>query len=627
MRSNTIFQDRKKVKASGHAVVRSHLVVLIFLSLVLTFFGTEITFTTTQWEHGFGPLYARTDKDGLPDPGSVFTLSQIFPTSEVWDDIVNGRLNEGMLKSNNLLQKLQSSSKSAALGRTNGVLAQIVNSFGSGGVIIVFSQMLRSLTRSDEMVPVLMMGGYALFYLLVFMFLLNVMSAAVRRLFLEARVYENVPFHNVLFFAGVRKWKNASVVMMVKYICFTLWSFTIIGGVIKWFSYFAVPYIVAENPDISARDALTLSRKMMDGHKFELFKFMLTFIGWILLGIVTFGVSDLIYGNAYRMACYSEFYARVREEAIEKGVEGTELLFDKWLFMKADRILLYETYFDVIDEITLIHEDRIELKGWRRFIAEWFSIWAGSLKEKKAYDEQEGRLYMVDRYRKSMAGESYPLRLNPMWKKMNMAKTGHFTFLRHYTVWTLILLFITFSFVGWSWEVLLHYIQMGSFANRGTLHGPWLPIYGSGGVVALLVCSRFRKNPVAEFFASIVVCGALEYLSGWYLETKYHQRWWSYDGYFLNLHGRICAEGLLVFGVGCCMVVYLLAPVFDFLVSKIRQQVLIGLCVVLLGLYIGDVVYSSENPNMAEGAIEADWTDPSTVSSVSSVPSAGKDHA
>ena len=200
-----------------------------------------------------------------------------------------------------------------------------------------------------------------------------------------------------------------------------------------------------------------------------------------------------------------------------------------------------------------------------------------------------------------MEGKAYPQWLNPMWPKKEIAKQGHFSFLRNYSVWTLFLLFISFSFIGWTWEVALHYMQAGELVNRGTLLGPWLPIYGAGGVVVLILCSRFRRQPVLEFVTAIVLCGILEYFSAWYLETKFHRRWWSYDGYFLNLHGRICAEGLLVFGVGCCIVVYLIAPMFDFLLSKIKTSILIPICVVL-GV---DEVHSSTHPNMAKGAVEA----------------------
>ena len=44
-----------------------------------------------------------------------------------------------------------------------------------------------------------------------------------------------------------------------------LWSLTIVGGVIKYFSYYLVPYIAAENPDISPREAINLSRRLMKG--------------------------------------------------------------------------------------------------------------------------------------------------------------------------------------------------------------------------------------------------------------------------------------------------------------------------------------------------------------------------
>ena len=103
---------------------------------------------------------------------------------------------------------------------------------------------------------------------------------------------------------------------------------------------------------------------------------------------------------------------------------------------------------------------------------------------------------------------------------------------------------------------------------------------------------------------AVVLCGTLEYVSAWHLENKYHQRWWSYDGYFLNLHGRICAEGLLVFGVGCCVVVYLVAPAVDHLLSKVKQKGLIIICLILTTAYTSDLLYSREHPNMAEGAIE-----------------------
>ena len=70
----------------------------------------------------------------------------------------------------------------------------------------------------------------------------------------------------------------------------------------------------------------------------------------------------------------------------------------------------------------------------------------------------------------------------------------------------------------------------------------------------------------------MVVCGVVEYFTAYYLKTVYDRRWWDYAGYFLNLHGRICAEGLLVFGLGGMAVVYGVAPLFDNLLHKGQAQ-------------------------------------------------------
>lgn len=120
-----------------------------------------------------------------------------------------------------------------------------------------------------------------------------------------------------------------------------------------------------------------------------------------------------------------------------------------------------------------------------------------------------------------------------------------------------------FSFIGWLWEVSLHLFTDGIFVNRGVLYGPWLPIYGSGGVLILIFLKRFAKKPVLTYFLIMALCGTVEYTTAWYLETFKGKKWWDYSGYFLNLDGRICAEGLLVFGLGGCAFIYILAPALD----------------------------------------------------------------
>ena len=605
--SNALFTRRKEFKKKGHSVVRSHYLALVFLMAVMSLFGTEFRVSLSGW--GKNPLAIMDTDPQENDPGNRLSDEMVISPSQVISDIGRGDVAGGTEKAEEQARALMEKfAGSRALGLTNGVLAQMVNTVFSGRLFAHLGQTIRTVTHSRQATAVIFTIGAFLCYALFFFLLKNVYSAVIRRAYLVARTYHDLSLEDVTWFVVVRKWIAACRAMLVMYVFQILWSFTIIGGIIKNYSYWAVPYIVAENPALSAKEAITLSRKMMYGHKLELFKLQMTMLGWAVLSYVTAGISDLAYGNAYKLAVYTEYYAELRREYLADHTDAGNLLNDSALFECPDRITLAEAYFDVVEEITDIQEHKFEPSGWRKRIADWFGVWLYSIAKKKEYDLQQERKLAVRHERHCMKGLAYPQRLSPLWKDRRSDRKGQFDFVCNYTVWTLILLFIFFCFVGWSWEVVLHLMQTGQFANRGTLHGPWLPIYGSGGVVVLVLCSRFRKNPVAEFFTAIVLCGAIEYLSAWGLETKYNQRWWSYDGYFLNLHGRICAEGLLVFGVGCCVVVYLVAPAFDHMLGKIRQKALIAVCLVLGLTFTADAVYSQVHPNMAEGAVESQIT-------------------
>ena len=162
-------------------------------------------------------------------------------------------------------------------------------------------------------------------------------------------------------------------------------------------------------------------------------------------------------------------------------------------------------------------------------------------------------------------------------------------------------LFLAFSFLGWCLEVAATAVRLGQYRDRGVLHGPWLPIYGTGGVLLLVLLKKVRDNPLATFLLGMVVCGVVEYSTAWYLETFKHTKWWDYTGYFLNLHGRICAEGLLVFGLGGCMFIYVLGPLLNNLYAKVPARVKNRLCAVLLAVFLVDFAYSSFVPNTGEG--------------------------
>ncbi len=159
----------------------------------------------------------------------------------------------------------------------------------------------------------------------------------------------------------------------------------------------------------------------------------------------------------------------------------------------------------------------------------------------------------------------------------------------------LILLFFTFSLIGWCIEVTLKYFQYHRFINRGFLTGPWLPIYGSGAVyitVAVNGISNVEKGVGTTFAISFILCGLWEYFISYYLEKKFHARWWDYSQKPMNLNGRVWIGNLILFGLGGVAIVHILnpfiLPLFDRLSFR-TQEIIAG---ILSVVFLADFVVS-----------------------------------
>ena len=110
--------------------------------------------------------------------------------------------------------------------------------------------------------------------------------------------------------------------MMGKAIALFLWMLLfvflwmllfIIPGIVKSYSYAMAYYILAENPDMTAREALTESKIIMNGHKWEFFVLQLSFILWALLVLVTFGIAA-IYVSPYQQLTFTNFYHNIKRQ-------------------------------------------------------------------------------------------------------------------------------------------------------------------------------------------------------------------------------------------------------------------------------------------------------------------------
>lgn len=165
----------------------------------------------------------------------------------------------------------------------------------------------------------------------------------------------------------------------------------------------------------------------------------------------------------------------------------------------------------------------------------------------------------------------------------------------------LILMFFIFSLIGFVWEVIYITVTERVTANRGMLHGPWLPIYGIGGILILLLFTPFRHNPFLVFVLAALMCTVIEYITAVASERVFGCRWWDYSNKKLNLKGRICLAGGMLFGMcgifGACY----LGPVLNSMLSGVSMAVRLPTAVILCLILAADVIFSFMFPNKGRG--------------------------
>lgn len=123
-------------------------------------------------------------------------------------------------------------------------------------------------------------------------------------------------------FNGFQSFGKSILLYLLIMIFTLLWSLLlIIPGIIKAYSYSMAFYILAENPDMTAREALNESKLIMDGHKMELFVLQLSFILWILLTGITLGIAG-IYVYPYMQLTLTNFYHNIKRKSEEPVYEA-----------------------------------------------------------------------------------------------------------------------------------------------------------------------------------------------------------------------------------------------------------------------------------------------------------------
>ena len=158
----------------------------------------------------------------------------------------------------------------------------------------------------------------ALFMAVVYFVLGSFVSVGYAKFNLNLIDKKNVAFENLFEYFSF--WKTTTIARLLRALYIFLWSLLfIIPGIVAGFSYAMSDYILAENSELTADEAISRSKSMMYGNRFRLFCLQFSFIGWDILAALTFGIGNL-WLTPYKQAAYAAFY---------REVSGTEVYFEE----------------------------------------------------------------------------------------------------------------------------------------------------------------------------------------------------------------------------------------------------------------------------------------------------------
>jgi len=171
----------------------------------------------------------------------------------------------------------------------------------------------------------------------------------------------------------------------------------------------------------------------------------------------------------------------------------------------------------------------------------------------------------------------------------------------------LILKFLAFGVIGWIYEVCIMWLEMHEgFVNRGFLYGPWLPIYGLGGIGILLLFGRLRKKwlavgklsltPIVCFCLICLLATALELGASYLVEGLLGHTLWDYryTNYGPTFQGRIAVRSTLQFGLIGIAVLYILCPLLERSLDRLHKKVPAlywGGSLLTEGAFLVDLIY------------------------------------
>ena len=161
-----------------------------------------------------------------------------------------------------------------------------------------------------------------------------------------------------------------------------------------------------------------------------------------------------------------------------------------------------------------------------------------------------------------------------------------------YTMAQWLFFFYFYCFFGWCFESSYVSLKKRQPVNRGFIRGPFLPLYGSGAVMMLLVSMPFQHNLLLTYIAGCIGATALEYVTGVVMEALFKVRYWDYSNQKFNFQGQICLSSTLAWGGLTILMTRVVHKPVEGLVFAIPEGVLSAVTFVLTIYIVADFTLS-----------------------------------
>lgn len=287
---------RKELKKQAKQTIKKNYwtaVVVCFLIAILTGeFGASINGNSAK-EESLSPDYA-------------IMQNQLIMNEQIKQEEVQ-KVQERQQK----IEEFKNSLTDMQLGIANGVNTNINSMTRSQKYIFKIWDAIKLFMANQTVLAVglILASITAILYLIL---IAEPLIVAERKYFLTARKGENTRMGVMKEIFRRGSWSNVALIMLLKNIYNFLWFLTIIGGFIKAYEYRMIPYILAENPQMDRKEVFKKSKEMMKGNKWRTFILDVSFIGWIILSILTWGLVGIFYVNPYRVATSAELYEKLK---------------------------------------------------------------------------------------------------------------------------------------------------------------------------------------------------------------------------------------------------------------------------------------------------------------------------